>query len=286
MEKITWKSIQKNSDQYLADGLWVLSKRPYQSSDGIFDSCFGNYLITHKMSPYYIGEAKDICKRLRQQFKPTTSTFYKNYQKYLTKNKQINASDIDDFKVQHIPTLIGRKEIEEFGIVNLPTILNSFQLGKRTLQKITNFNGIWAELQKCKSELLLEGEKEVFKQSFSGWYDNNVPKTAGLYIVSEKGGKIIYIGESSDINERHSTHSNRTYFSALRRHIATEILSFELMEKNGKKKYLTNDEENAVNVFLKTCSANFYAVSLGRYELEEYLIKKHKPLLNRKGNSD
>lgn len=61
MEKITWKSIQKNSDQYLADGLWILSKRPYQSSDDILDSCFGNYLITHQKSPYYIGEAKNIC---------------------------------------------------------------------------------------------------------------------------------------------------------------------------------------------------------------------------------
>jgi predicted GIY-YIG superfamily endonuclease len=286
MEKIIWKSIQKNSDQYLADGLWILSKRPYQSSENILDSYFGNYLITHGRSPYYIGEAKDICKRLRQQFKPATSTFYKNYQKYLIKNKEIATSEIHDFKVQHIPTLIGRKEIEEFGIVNLPTIVNSFQLGKRTLQKVADFNGIWDELQNSKSELLLEGEKEVFQQSFKKWYDNNVPKTAGLYIVKEKGGKIIYIGESSNINERHSTHGNRTYFSALRRHIATELLSFELKEKNGKKKYLADNEENAVNVFLKMCSANFYPVNLGRYELEKYLIKKHKPLLNRKDNKD
>jgi hypothetical protein len=45
------------------------------------------------------------------------------------------------------------------------------------------------------------------------------------------------------------THSGGTYFSALRRHIATEILSFELKEINGKKKYLTDDEEKTVTAF-------------------------------------
>jgi predicted GIY-YIG superfamily endonuclease len=286
MESIIWKSMQKNSDQYLADGLWTLSKRPYQSSKDISDSCFGNYLITHEKVPYYIGEAKDICKRLRQQFKPATSTFYKNYQKYLTDNRRIVTLSIDGFNVQHMPTFIGRKEIEEFGIVNLPTILNSFQLGKRGVHKIVSFDGIWDELQSCKTELLIEGEKEIFKQSFNKWHDNIVPKSGGLYIVEDKSGNIIYIGESSDMNERQKTHSNRTYFSALRRHIATELLSFELKEKNGKKKYLADVEEKAVNGFLKECRAIFYPVNLGRYELEEYLIKKHKPLLNRKDNKD
>ncbi len=286
MEKITWKSIQNNSDQYLADGLWKLAKSPYRSFSEILDNSFGNYLISHEKNPYYIGESNDINKRLRQQFNPTTSTFYKNYLKYLNENNKATSFDIEHFKVQHIQTLIGRKEIEEFGIVNLPTVLNSFQLGKRAIQTIKSFKGIWEELQNSKSELLVEGEKQVLKQSFYGWHDINIPKIAGIYIIAEKGGNIIYIGESSDLNERHSTHSRRTYFSALRRHIATEKLSFELTQRNGKKKYLETDEENAVNDFLRTCSVNFCPVSLGRYELEEYLIRKHKPQLNRKGNSD
>lgn len=286
MEKITWKSIQKFSDNILADGLWELSKRPFESYSDISHNNFGNYLISHDNKPYYVGEAKDICKRLKQQFKPTTSTFFKNYQKYLTKNKGFAVLLIDNFKVQHMPTVLGRKEVEEFGIVNLPTILNSFRLGKRERQKICCHNGLWNEVQKAKGELLKEGEKEIFKQTFQSWFDNKVPSKAGLYLVQDKRGHLIYIGESSDINVRYMTHGGRTYFSALRRHIATEILSFELKEINGKKKYLSDNEETAVTAFLKTCSASFYATDFGRYELEEYLIKKHRPLLNRKDNKD
>jgi len=284
MGKITWESLQKHSDHYLSDGCWELLNSQYNSFQDVSGNYYGNYLISHKKCPYYIGETNDINKRLTQQFKLTTSTFYKNYKKYSDQNNIDKLVYIDDFKVQHIETQIGRKEIEEFGIVNLPTIINSFQLGKRSLQGIIRFKGIWDELQCRKSELLLKGEKEVFKQSCSNWYDTIVRKVAGLYIVKGKSGDIIYIGESSDINERYATHSNRTYFSALRRHIATEILSFELKEKNGKKKYLLDNEEKAINIFLKTCSVMFYPVSFGRYELEEFLIKRHKPLLNRKGN--
>lgn len=285
--KMTWNNVQANSDSILADGLWILSQRPRGSFSEIEHNGFGNYLISYDKGPYYIGEAKDVCKRMKQQFKPETSTFYKNYLKLYAKNSEPALLQINQFQVQHVPTLIGRKEMEEFGIVNFPTKLNGFQLGKRAPRKIISFDGIWEEAQNLKSQLLKEGEKEIFKQSFWGWLQHEVvPRTAGLYVVKDKNENLIYIGESSDINERHNTHSNRTYFSALRRHIATEILSFELKAKNGKKKYLDDNEEAAVNKFLKNCKVTFFPVNLGRYELEEYLIKKHKPLLNRKDNKD
>lgn len=286
MGKVTWKHIQKVSDNILADGLWELSKKPFETFSDISHNDFGNYLISYEEKPYYIGEAKDICKRLKQQFKPATSTFFKNYQKYSAKTKGLSILPIEKFKVQHMPTQLGRKEIEEFGIVNLPTIVNSFQLGKRGSYMICCHSGLWNEVQSFKGELLGEGEKEILKQKFQKWFENNVPLIAGLYLVQNKAGELIYIGESSDINERYVTHSGRTYFSALRRHIATEILSFELKEINGKKKYLTDNEERAVTAFLRTCNATFYPTALGRYELEEYLIKKYKQLLNRKDNNN
>lgn len=284
MEKINWKFIQQNSDSILADGLWQLIKRPFESCSDITHNDFGNYLISYDEKSYYIGEAKDICKRLKQQFNPKISTFYKNYQKHLTNNKDLNAVPIDGFKIQHISTQLGRKEVEEFGIVNLPTIINSFQLEKRNKYVISYNNGIWNEIQKLKNELLEEGEIEILKSQFKGWSENLVDSNPGLYIVKDKDDQLIYIGESSDISKRYLTHSNTTYFSALRRHIATEILSFELKEKNGKRKYLTEVEESSVTLFLRNCKAVFYSSNLGRCELEEYLIKKHKPLLNRKGN--
>lgn len=109
---------------------------------------------------------------------------------------------------------------------------------------------------------------------------------AGLYIVKDKSDKIIYIGESSNIGERIKTHSGRTYFSALRRHIGTDILGFELQEIKEKKRYFSEIEDRKVTEFLKTCKVTLFPVTLGRYEFEEYLIKKYRPLLNRKDNKD
>lgn len=284
MKKVNWKSIQENSDSILADGLWQLSKRPFEDCIGISHNSFGNYLISHEKKPYYIGETKDVGKRLKQQFKPTTSTFFKNFQKYIIKNNPSNNILIDNFRIQHIPTQLGRKEVEEFGIVNLPTILNGFQLGKRKRYEVSCNNGIWDQVQTASHELLMEGAKDIANRPYTRWFDNFVIATAGLYVVKNKENELIYIGESSNVKERHLTHSSDTYFSALRRHIATEILSFELKEINGKKKYLSETEDKAVSAFLKNCYALFYPLNLGRYELEEHLIKHFKPLLNRKDN--
>ncbi|VTQ01781.1 GIY-YIG nuclease family protein [Sphingobacterium daejeonense] len=105
-------------------------------------------------------------------------------------------------------------------------------------------------------------------------------------MVKDAKGDLIYIGESSDIYGRYTTHGKTTYFSALRRHIGTEILGFELIEKNGngKKKYFDPSQDIQVNQFLNNCIALFYPIRIGRYEIEEHLIRKYRPLLNRKEN--
>ena len=283
MEKIDWAFTQINSDKILAAGIFKLKESQTWELPEISFSDFGNYLISYLDSLYYIGEAKNIKARLTQQFKPTTSTFYKNFQKLLKDDQELKSIPIDTFSVRFMSTAIGRKEIEDFGIVNLATQLNKFQVGKRIKIDLIKQNGFWDEVQGEKSELLRLAEQKVFNQSFSGWFDNNVKSTAGLYIIKEKG-EIIYIGESSNIKERHTTHSTTTYFSALRRHVATDILHYQLKERNGKKKYLTDTENLNVTNFLRGTTAIFYPVSFGRYELEEYLIKKHRPLLNRKDN--
>jgi predicted GIY-YIG superfamily endonuclease len=285
MQEITWTFCQAYSDMILADGLLQLTDCNICNPMEISFSSFGNYLISNQDKHYYIGEGKNIKARLKQQFKPTTSTFYKNFQKLLKTNQAIRPIPIDNFSIRFIPTEIGRKEIEEFGIANLSTPLNKFQKGKRLKVKLENQNGLWDKVQTQKYKLLRQGEEQLFKQSFSRWFNCNAKSTAGLYVVMDKK-EIIYIGESSDICERHTTHSGTTYFSALRRHIATDILGYELKEKNGKKKYLADHEDKDVTDYLSKTKATFYPVSFGRYELEEFLIKKHRPLLNRKNNHD
>lgn len=48
------------------------------------------------------------------------------------------------------------------------------------------------------------------------------------------------------------------------------------------------DKLNSSNMYSKGDDSEIATsqISFGRYELEEYLIKKYRPLLNRKGNKD
>lgn len=285
MEKITWEFLQSQSDDILSDGLYLLKSNPIENFSDVVRQGFGNYLISIDKKSFYIGEAKEITKRIKQQAKVTTSTFYKNYQRETKKNQLFGLVDIDKFKVQTIATNIGRKEVEEFGIVNLPTILNSFQLGKRKKVPIAE-NGLWNIVQDNFLELLAEGENKIIESNFTPWLEVEIVNSAGLYLVKDKSNKLIYIGESSNVGERITTHSGRTYFSALRRHIGTDILNFKLQEINGKKRYFSDIEDEKITDFLKHCKVIIFPVAFGRYELEEYLIKKYKPLLNRKDNNN
>ena len=180
-------------------------------------------------------------------------------------------------------TRIGRKEIEEFGIVNVPAELNRFQRGKRSQADTASDTHCWEAVQARSSEILLEGERALLGRGYTPWFEASVPHCAGIYVV-RSNDRLIYIGESSDIGDRHATHSGTTYFSALRRHIGTEILGFTLKTIKGKTRYLDDEEDKSVTRYLRDCQIAAMPVSFGRYELEEFLIKKHHPLLNRKEN--
>lgn len=284
MTKFSWEIIQKQSDEILSCGLNKLKTQPFCESLAVNEIGFGNYLISLDKAPYYVGEGKELSKRIKQQFTPTISTFYKNFTKLDSTKQFANRTTIDKFKIQFISTNIGRKEVEEFGIVNLPTKLNCFQLDKRKRFAIADKKGLWNAVQENFLTILEEGEFKVLKSTFTPWFNTKTVSLAGLYLVKDKSDKLIYIGESSDIGERIKTHSGRTYFSALRRHIGTDILGFKLKEIKGKKRYFSEMEDRKVTEFLKTCKVKLFPVAFGRYELEEYLIKKHRPLLNRKEN--
>ena len=286
MNKFSWDIIQKQSDEILSCGLNKLKTQPFCDTSTVNEKGFGNYLISLDKIPFYVGEGKELNKRLKQQFKSNTSTFYKNFEKLNSINPLAKPTTIDKFKIQFISTNIGRKEVEEFGIVNLPTKLNGFQLYKRKKFTITDQKGLWNAVQENHIQLLEEGEIKILKSTFTSWFAAKLVRSAGLYLVKDNSNKLIYIGESSDIGERIKVHSGRTYFSALRRHIGTDILGFELQEIKGKKRYFSEIADRKVTEFLKTCEVTLFPVAFGRYELEEYLIKKHRPLLNRKDNKD
>lgn len=285
MNDLTWDAIQKQSNEILSDGLFLLKSSCYMHFSEVTEQESGNYLISLNEKPFYIGEAESLSKRIKQQANPNRSTFYKTYQKRCVSNNKEKFEKIDDFKVQYILTKIGRKEIEESGIVNFDRLLNKFQINKRKRYEIKDYNGLWCQVQNDVDDFLREAEKRLFVIPFNKWGSIDIVSSPGVYLVKNEADEIIYIGEGSNLEERISTHSKTTYFSALRRHIGTEILNYELKEKNGKKKYFNSHEDCEVTNFLRACKLLIFPVNLGRYELEKYLIKNIRPILNRKDNN-
>jgi predicted GIY-YIG superfamily endonuclease len=286
MKPNDWEYCQNNSNLILASGLKLLTKIPKSSFSDLYSNEYGNYLISDKSNKWnYIGETKNLSNRLKQHSKERTSTFYKNFKKF--EKEFLNypkGLEINDFQIQTVKTNLGRKEIEEFGIVNIPAILNKFQKEKRNKYSGRIELEIWNRVQTDYLPLLEQGEKQIMKSADYNWFSAKINSTSGIYWVEHKSKGLIYIGESSNIVDRYYTHSGTTYFSALRRHIGENILGFYLQMRNGKKRYFSETEDIKVTDFLKRCTIKTLAVNIGRFELEEYLIRKHKPLLNRKEN--
>ena len=63
-----------------------------------------------------------------------------------------------------------------------------------------------------------------------------------------------------------------------------KILGFKLQTINGRKRYFSDIEDKKITEFLKKCSIKTLPISFGRFELEEYLIRKNSSILNRKDN--
>lgn len=272
-----WNLVQKHATQILSDGMQELLRQPYKKLDSIVSPVSGNYLISLDKQGVYVGESLDIAHRLEQQSKLKTSTFYKNYLKQAGKA----SNPITDFKVQTIHTKLGRKELEEFCIANIPTPLNKFQLDKK-IKVVLEDKGTWNEIQNNSSIIIETGIQKVLSSPRQKWDFTHVPNEGGIYLIYYNND-LIYIGETSCISERIKTHSSQTYFSAFRRNCGTILLNFVLKEKNGKKRYFTEEEDSIINNFLQQCTIVPFTVAIGRGELEERLIKEFSPLLNKKG---
>jgi predicted GIY-YIG superfamily endonuclease len=279
--KMTWDYVQGNSNKILSDGIYQLLKAANMQLTEVTYKGYGNYLIFYKAQPLYIGEAKSIKARLKQHASLKSSTFYKNYRDIPT---QLPANlEITDFHYHYLQTDIGRKEMEEFGIVNIPTLLNKFQKGKRTQYPVQSHKNLWQHIQTNKENFVQSGELALNNIQTTDWNSAEPPQLAGLYWIEHATNGLIYIGESSDISERFNSHSTRTYISAFRRNLGTTLLDFKLKTKKGRKRYFSKQEENELNRFIEQCFVRFMPIQFGRYELEEYLINKYQPLLNRKG---
>lgn len=277
-----WRAVQAKSDSLLSEGIFRLLQAPAASPASVREAWPGNYLISRDSNPLYIGEASSLAARIKVQFDEKRSTFYKNYLKI---NLECGV-EITEFQLRIVETRIGRKEIEDFGIVNLGTSLNRFQLGKRQPAAMAAGCANWDALQDRAAELIPAGADLCLEQSFQPWRSGRTDATAGIYLIKDPDGQIIYVGESSDIFVRYQTHSGTTYFLAVRRNLGCDILGYTLQARNGKKRYFDDHEDQAVSDYLGGCSIAFCPVTLGRYEVEEFLIRKLRPVLNRRSKEN
>jgi predicted GIY-YIG superfamily endonuclease len=248
----------------------------------------GNYVISNK-AQYYAGEADNLHARIKQQFNENTSTFYKSYKKKVQQPLPLTA-----FELRLMEVKMGRNELEEFCIANCPANLNTSQTNARVPFSGTitgEASELWYYLQKNSDKALNYLEQRLNEIPFIPWVTATPEHGGGVYLINDKEGHTIYIGESSDICERYNTHSKTTRFSAFRRHVAKEILGIDLKtkvelgntESNDKKRmFVRPEEDEKINQFTSTCRIKMMSVLLGRFEFEKYLIRTLRPRLNKK----
>lgn len=285
-EIIDWDYLQQNSNDVLAEGLSCLLEACACKFDDRHPSEPGNYVISYSGIPLYIGETKRLDRRLVQHYRG--NTFYTNYLRDCAELNLPPDLTIDDFKCQFIPTHIGRKEIEEFGIVNLPAPLNNFHINIGKYFTIVSSDQVWQIVQENTENLLEQGEKILLSLEPLPWNQANPPASPGVYIIFNDHEEVIYIGESTDLEDRYRTHSKRTRFSVFRRHVATRIFGFTLKTRaelglggtDTKRAYLADSEDKEINKYIHKCSIIMMPVYFGRLELEEHLIQNIQPLLN------
>ncbi len=269
------------ANEILNEGVFALQKQDVVDPRTIKSKEAGNYLISFDGSPVYIGEGKNLSSRLTQQISPKTSTFFKNFQN----NAEHPARAITDFAFQVAPTRLGRKEIEDFGISNLLTELNKFQLGKRIRIERAEHCKKWIQVQSRAEELIKSAADTCMEHPMIELNEAIKVAHPGIYIVQHCDDGIIYVGESSNIGTRLKTHGSATYFSAFRRNLATTAFGYELETREGRKRYLPEQAEAEVNAYMSNCRFAAIALFLGRYEIEELLIAKINPVLNRKSRT-
>ena len=64
---MNWDTIQNQSDEILSDGLFTLKSRTFDNLSNLTEKGFGNYLISLDKKPFYVGEAKELSKRIKQK---------------------------------------------------------------------------------------------------------------------------------------------------------------------------------------------------------------------------
>jgi excinuclease UvrABC nuclease subunit len=108
-----------------------------------------------------------------------------------------------------------------------------------------------------------------------------ISSDAGVYAFFDKE-QMVYVVESGSLRGRLND-LRRTVNHTLRKSIGEKRCSvIEGYVKATSKKKFPNHIEELVNIYICSLQVSIVPVSLGRTEIEEYLINKYKPIFNSK----
>jgi len=276
--RVSWSEVHEYADGILAAGLRHLLAQPKLPWGPVRMSQAGVYVFSDGDTTAYVGESTSVSWRVGQHLKSNSRLMGSLRSAGIIDAVTHAASD---FQVQVVPVSIGRLELEEMGIACLHPTFNLMRLVSRLARRYHDADvELWLRVEEEFESLMSDGAEMAANVEGVDWPEMNPTPGAGLYIVRGQDGKTLYVGESDALAERLGTHCRpRSYFSALRRHVGTELLGLEFAPEIVRG--FSPSGEASISDFLSSCTVAIVPLAFGRWELERHLVQTHRPLLNR-----
>jgi len=271
--RLSWSTLQRHADGVLAAGLRTLLVQPAVGWGAVDVHGAGVYAFFDDAAALYVGEAIVVSSRIVQHRKLGSA--------FLVGLASVGGPEATRPRIRALPVDLGRLDLEEFAIACLRPSSNRMRLASRAALAFDDADlDLWARVQADAQRLLREGVRVASDVPSVPWREMQPPSGPGLYIVRDRNGRPVYVGESDALAERLKTHGgSRSYFSALRRHVGTEILGLSFAP--DVRRGFSLADEAAISAYLASCSIAIHPLNVGRWELERELVHQLGPQLNR-----
>jgi predicted GIY-YIG superfamily endonuclease len=243
----------------------------------------GVYVFSDGETTAYVGESTSVSWRVDQHLK-SNSRLMGSLRSTGIVDPVAHAASA--FEIRVVPVSIGRLELEEMGIACLHPTFNLMRRASRSARRYHDADvELWLRVEVDFESLMCDGAQMAAAVQGVTWSEMRPPPGAGLYILRGQDGEMLYVGESDALAERLGTHRRpRSYFSALRRHVGTELLGLAFAPQIVRGFSPIN--EASISDFLSSCTVAIVPLAFGRWELERHLVQTHRPLLNREHTVD
>jgi predicted GIY-YIG superfamily endonuclease len=275
---LSWADLQRYADAVLASGLKDLMSQPPFAWGRVNLHTAGVYVLSDGDAIVYVGESTSVSWRVGQHRDPRSRL-----------TAALLAGGVADpdvhaasrLTIRALPVELGRLELEEFAIACLRPSVNLMRRDSRTaLAYVDAPTDLWRRVQSDSDRLLKAGVSAALEIPAFPWKAMRPSIGAGLYILRDSERKALYVGETDALGERLGTHRGaRSYFSALRRHVGTELLGLAFAP--DVRRGFSPADEARISAHLSTCTIAIVPLAFGRWELERELVGEMRPVLNR-----